>query len=179
MRSISAHGIIVETLRIIGDLIENVLNEITQTKSLCYACVQHYVDTALWLFPLYVGVSSVCQELFAFFGVVFDVLKSQMGAAAVEQAIQTFLAVFTKEQLAQTIVEDGAAGVRVVEKFLGILEFVVKEPGSSFRKFVPSTLSLCLQHIYPLVAEVSSVRLYNCMQWILNATYCFRSRLQT
>ena len=44
---------------------------------------------------------------------------------------------------------------RAIEKFLGILEFVIKEPGASFRKFVPSTLSLCMNDIYPLVANVS------------------------
>ena len=46
--------------------------------------------------------------------------------------------------------------LRAIEKFLGILEFVIKEPGTSFRKFVPSTLSLCINDIYPLVASVSS-----------------------
>ena len=32
---------------------------------------------------------------------------------------------------------------------------MIKEPGASFRKFVPSTLSLCMNDIYPLVANVS------------------------
>ena len=29
-----------DSLRIIGDLVENVLNEITQTKTLCFNCVK-------------------------------------------------------------------------------------------------------------------------------------------
>ena len=70
--------------------VENVLNEITQTKKLCFDCVQEYVDTALWLFPIYISDAKTCGELFTFFHIVFDVLKSQMGAEGVERAIQTF-----------------------------------------------------------------------------------------
>ena len=48
---------------------------------------------------------------------------------------------------------EGSAGTRVVEKFLGILQFVVKESDISFRKFIDSTLNLCLDYIYPIVAD--------------------------
>jgi hypothetical protein len=85
------------------------------------------------------------------------ILLLQMGAEAVESAILTFLNLFGKDQMAHAIINEGSAGTRAIEKFLGILEFVVKEPGSSFRKFVPSTLSLCLEHIYPLVADVRMI----------------------
>ena len=66
----------------------------------------------------------------------------------------TFINVFNKDQLTQIILNEGSAGIRVVEKFLGILQFVVKESDLSFRKFIDSTLSLCLDYIYPLVADV-------------------------
>ena len=48
-----------------------------------------------------------------------------------------------------------------MEKFLGILQFVVKESDLSFRKFIDSTLSLCLDYIYPLVADVSFAKYIN------------------
>ena len=95
------------------------------------------------------------EELFAFFHTVLDVLKSQMGADVIEATIGTFINIFNKEQLTQIIVNEGSAGTRVVEKFLEILQFVVKESDISFRKFIDSTLNLCLDYIYPLVAEVS------------------------
>ena len=147
---------IVQTLRVVGDLVENVLDEVTQTKKLCYDCVREYLEDALWLFPLYVNVPAVCGELFDFFHTVFDVLKAQMGASNVEAAIQIFLSLFDKDLIAK-VITDESFGVRVIERFLGILEFVVKEPSSSFRKFIPSTLQLVLQHIYPLVANVNMV----------------------
>ena len=164
---------IIDTLRVIGDLVENILSEITQTKRLCYECVKDFIDAALWLFPIYVRDPKMTHELFSFFHVVFDVLKSQMGANNVQEAIRIFLSVFDKDQL-RAAIEGGAAsgggaagngaGNRVVEKFLGILEFVVKEPNSTFRQFIPQTIELCLQHVYPLVAEVRT----NCTSFPIN-----------
>ena len=134
---------------------DNVLNEVTQTKKLCHDCIREYIGIALWLFPVYVNDAQVCEELFSFFHIVLDVHKSQMGADFVGEVIRTFFTLFSKDQLQQMIVMDGSAGVKVIEKFLGILQFVVKETDVSFRKFLDSTLSLCLNDIYPLVADVS------------------------
>ena len=39
--------VIKDSLRIIGDLVENVLNEITQTKTLCFNCVKVMWDVLL------------------------------------------------------------------------------------------------------------------------------------
>ena len=44
-------------------------------------------DIALWLFPAYIHDTSMCEELFAFFHTVLDVLKSQMGAESIEATI--------------------------------------------------------------------------------------------
>lgn len=147
----------IHTLRVVGDLADNVLNEVTQTKKLCYECSRDYIDIALWLFPIYVNDNAMCEEIFAFFHIVLDVLKSQMGADVIEVTIGTFINIFNKDQLTQTIINEGSAGIRVVEKFLGILQFVVKESDVSFRKFIDSTLALCLDYIYPLVAEVMPI----------------------
>ena len=62
-----AKPVIIHTLRIIGDMADNVLNEVTHTKKLCYGCSKEYIDIALWIFPGYVHDNSMCEELFAFF----------------------------------------------------------------------------------------------------------------
>ena len=77
-----------------------------------------------------------------------------MGAELVEKIMDTFLTLFTETQLQNMMLLDGT-GVRVVEKFLFILQFVVKENDASFRKFIDRALSHCLDVIYPLVADVS------------------------
>lgn len=56
-----------------------------------------------------------------------------------------------REHLAESLGQEGGAGTRVVEKFLELLQLVMAEPGASFKRFVPSTISLCLDHVYPLV----------------------------
>lgn len=42
----------------------------------------------------------------------------------------------------------------MVQKFLKILQVVVQEPGQTFKPFLPSILSLCIEQVYPIVAEV-------------------------
>jgi len=148
-----AEPIIIHTLLTLGDLVDNVLNEVTQTKKLCHDTLREYIDISLYLFPYYIQNGDVCEYMFNFFHTVFDVLKTQMGASYVEQAVQTFLNLFGQNQLTQAILHGGAIGSRVVDKFLTILAFIVSEPGPSFRKFVPGTLSLVLDNVFPLVLQ--------------------------
>lgn len=59
-----------------------------------------------------------------------------------------------REQLAESILHEGSTGCRVVEKFLKILQVVVQEPGQVFKPFLPSVISLCMEQVYPIIAEV-------------------------
>lgn len=61
-----------------------------------------------------------------------------------------------REQLAASILQEGSAGCRVVQKFLKILQVVVQEPGQAFKPFLPSIITLCMEQVYPIVSEVSS-----------------------
>jgi len=42
-----------------------------------------------------------------------------------------------------------------LSRFLRILQIVVQEPGAAFKHFLPSTLTLILDHIYPCIAQVT------------------------
>ena len=69
---------VIHTLKIVGDLADNVLNEGTSTKRLCHDCIREYIDIAHALFPIYLNDADACEEIFAFFHVVLDVLKTQV-----------------------------------------------------------------------------------------------------
>lgn len=181
-----AEPVIIHTLQLLGDLVENVLNEVTQTKKLCHDISRDYIETSLWLFPLYYHNSKVCEEMFHFFHIVFDVLKTQMGAPFVELAVQTFFSLYGQNQLTEVILQKkGSTETKVVEKFLSILTFIVSEPGTTFRKFVSSTLSLCLETIYPLIVDQQSSDLkgplYNLLYHTLlhNWNFFFKSNLKS
>ena len=64
------------------------------------------------------------------------------------------LSLVFREQLAESILHEGSTGCRVVEKFLKILQVVVQEPGQVFKPFLPSIIALCMEQVYPIIAEV-------------------------
>lgn len=69
-------------------------------------------------------------------------------------SLATVVSFVCREQLAESILHEGSTGCRVVEKFLKILQVVVQEPGQVFKPFLPSIISLCMEQVYPIVAEV-------------------------
>ena len=47
-------------------------------------------------------------------------------------------------------------------RFLKILELIVQEPGAAFKAFLPNIISICMDHIYPIIAQVRSDILTPC-----------------
>ncbi|XP_044928437.1 exportin-6 isoform X1 [Mustela putorius furo] len=145
--------IIHQTLSVLEDIVENVSGESTRSRQICYQSLQESVQVSLALLPALIHQSDVTDEMLSFFLTLFRGLRVQMGVPFTEQIIQTFLNMFTREQLADSILNEGSTGCRVVEKFLKILQVVVQEPGQVFKPFLPSIISLCMEQVYPIIAE--------------------------
>uniref|UniRef100_A0A803TCQ5 Importin N-terminal domain-containing protein n=1 Tax=Anolis carolinensis TaxID=28377 RepID=A0A803TCQ5_ANOCA len=145
--------VIHQTLSVLEDIVESISGEATKSRQICYQSLQESVQVSLALFPAFIHQSDVTDEMLSFFLTLFQGLRVQMGVPFTEQVIQTFLNMFTREQLAESILHDGSTGCRVVEKFLKILQVVVQEPGQVFKPFLPNIISLCMEQVYPIVAE--------------------------
>ncbi|XP_005990741.1 exportin-6 isoform X2 [Latimeria chalumnae] len=148
--------IVHQTLSILKDIVENISGEATKSRQICYQSIQESVQVSLVLFPVFIHQPDVTDEMMSFFLTLFQGLRVQMGVPFTEQIIQTFLNMFTREQLIESIHHEGSAGCHVVEKFLKILQVVVQEPGQAFKPFLPSIISLCMEQVYPIIAERSS-----------------------
>uniref|UniRef100_A0A8C6WUQ3 Exportin 6 n=1 Tax=Neogobius melanostomus TaxID=47308 RepID=A0A8C6WUQ3_9GOBI len=148
--------VIQQTLPVLRDIVDSISGESTKSRQICYQSLQESVQVSLSLFPVFIQQPDVTDEMLAFFLTLFQALRVQMGVAFTGQIIHTFLSMFTREQLAASILQEGSAGCRVVQKFLKILQVVVQEPGQAFKPFLPSILSLCMEQVYPVVAERSS-----------------------
>eukprot|EP00062_Callorhinchus_milii_P009071 gi/632952470/ref/XP_007891869.1/ PREDICTED: exportin-6 isoform X3 [Callorhinchus milii] len=142
-----------QTLSILKYIVENISGEVTKSRQICYQSLQESVQISLALFPIFIHHPGVMDEMLSFFLTLFQGLRVQMGVPFTEQVIQTFLNMFTREQLAESILHEDSGGCRVVEKFLKILQVVVQEPGQAFKPFLPSIISLCMEQVYPIVAE--------------------------
>uniref|UniRef100_A0A674B526 Exportin 6 n=1 Tax=Salmo trutta TaxID=8032 RepID=A0A674B526_SALTR len=145
-----------QTLPVLRDIVDSISEESTKSRQICYQSLQESVQVSLGLFPVFIQQPDVTDEMLSFFFTLFQGLRVQMGVLFTGQIIHTFLSMFTREQLAASILQEGSAGCRVVEKFLKILQVVVQEPGQSFKPFLPSIIFLCMEQVYPIVAERSS-----------------------
>uniref|UniRef100_A0A3P8XV62 Importin N-terminal domain-containing protein n=1 Tax=Esox lucius TaxID=8010 RepID=A0A3P8XV62_ESOLU len=145
-----------QTLPVLRDIVDSISAESTKSRQICYQSLQESVQVSLGLFPVFIHQPDVTDEMLSFFLTLFQGLRVQMGVPFTGQIIHTFLSMFTREQLAASILQEGSAGCRVVEKFLKILQVVVQEPGQAFKPFLPSILSLCMEQVYPILAERSS-----------------------
>ncbi|XP_072337474.1 exportin-6 isoform X2 [Scyliorhinus torazame] len=169
--------VVQETLSILRYIVESISGEVTKSRQICYQSLQESVQVSLALFPLFIHQPGVTDEMLSFFLTLFQGLRVQMGVPFAEQIIQTFLNMFTREQLAESILEEGSGGCRVVEKFLKILQVVVQEPGQAFKPFLPSIISLCMEQVYPIIAERSSpdvkMELFELLYQILHNNWRF------
>uniref|UniRef100_A0A673NGG2 Exportin-6-like n=1 Tax=Sinocyclocheilus rhinocerous TaxID=307959 RepID=A0A673NGG2_9TELE len=154
-RLLPRKAVIQQTLCVLRDLVDSISGEATKSRQICYHSLQESVQVTLALFPLFIQQPDVTDEMLNFFLTLFQALRVQMGVAFTEQIIQTFLSMFTRDQLAVSILQEGSSGSKVVQKFLKILQVVVQEPGQTFKPLLPSILSLCLDQVYPIVAERS------------------------
>ncbi|XP_069036853.1 exportin-6 [Lepisosteus oculatus] len=174
-------AVLQQTLRVLRDVVDSISGESTKSRQVCYQSLQESVQVSLALFPVFIHQPDVTDEMLSFFLTLFQGLRVQMGVPFTEQIIQTFLNMFTREQLAESILQEGSAGCRVVEKFLKILQVVVQEPGQAFKPFLPSIISLCMEQVYPIVAERSSpdvkAELFELLYQVLhhNWRYFFKS----
>ena len=145
--------IIHQTLSVLEDSVENISGESAKSQQICYRSLQESVQVSPALFPAFIHQSDVSDEMLSFFPTLFRGLRVQMGVPFTGQITQTFLNMFTREQLAESILHEGSTGCRVVEKFLKILQMVVQEPGQVFKPFLPRIISLCIEQVYPVIAE--------------------------
>ncbi|GAB1610031.1 exportin-6-like isoform X1, partial [Argonauta hians] len=152
----SAKVLIEKTLKMCRDWVENIASESNKSKHICYQSLQEIVQVTLAILPVYIHQPDTADHILSFFLAVFQGLRVQMGVSFTEGIIQTFMGLFTREQLAENILHDNSAGCRVVERFLCILELIVQEPGSAFKAFLPSIISVCMDQVYPIVAQRSS-----------------------
>ncbi|KAI0232540.1 Exportin-6-A, partial [Lamellibrachia satsuma] len=173
-------------LHIVADLVESMaVDGVSRSKQICYQSVDEVIQTVSFLFPIYIRQSDVTDEILGFFMATFQCLRTQMGAAFTEQMIRTFMTLFTKEQLAEIIQNESEAGIKVVDRFLKILELIVQEPGAAFKAFLPNIISICMDHIYPIIAQKPTVdikpALYELLHELLqnNWRYFFKDSVLT
>ncbi|CAH3162738.1 unnamed protein product [Porites lobata] len=142
------------TLHVLADLMASAAeDQVTKTKLILYQSIADVVQLTLTIFPLFIHNPATTDSILGFLLTLFESLKVQIGPAVTEQIVQQLLHSFTRQQLAETLLHEGTAGSRVINKFLKILQLLVQEPASSFKTFLPNIIGLCMDQLYPIIIE--------------------------
>jgi len=170
----------VATLTLLGELAAVVHDESTASKVVLHSAISVWIEPTLALLSmdvLFMDDHEVTEAIFDFYLSVFDCLLNQIGSDRAEKAVQTFLQTFNQYNIEAILRQENLHGVRAVDRLLRILQIVVQDPGAAFKRFLPSTLLLCLDHIYPCIAQSPSSdlkeTLYNLLTLILRHHWRF------
>uniref|UniRef100_A0A2C9JQK7 Exportin-1/Importin-beta-like domain-containing protein n=1 Tax=Biomphalaria glabrata TaxID=6526 RepID=A0A2C9JQK7_BIOGL len=168
-----AKEVIKKTLVICQDWVESLAGEVVKSKQICCISLQEVTQTTLSIFPIYVQDVDIVENIMTYFLAMFQGLRVQMGVAFTEKIIHTFMNVFSRELLAQTIHHETSGAFRVIEnqngfelfktvdicKFVNYcLQFVFQAYGQSF---LQTDISLFKQNLESLEALHFKWKLYN------------------
>ncbi|XP_046438149.1 exportin-6-like [Daphnia pulex] len=153
---VQGKSVVISTLALLADLAGLVRDETTASKAALFSVLGPWIEPTLILLSYYIHDSEVTEAIFQLYVAIFDSLLSQLGIGRAEKAVQTFLEIFKQQNIQEILQHDNVHGIRAVEQLLRILQIVIQEPGNTFKRFLPNTLSLCLDHIHPCILQVNS-----------------------
>lgn len=136
--------VVLSTLPYISRIIEYCKHHSTASKKLLISGLQETIQKALTLFPKFADSPEINNSILELILVVLEVLQLQMDSGLTKVDIQVILDVAINEQRVHKM-----SGL---DKLLQILQLVVEGPGQTYKLFLPGIISLCMEHVYPLIA---------------------------
>ncbi|KAF6027108.1 XPO6 [Bugula neritina] len=172
-----AKEVVLKALPSLHELIMSVNEEPKKTKDIMYNSTKEYIQLSLQLFSVYISQPDVLEKIVEFFLVLIRSLRVQMGVTVTQQTIQTFIDLFTKERIMEILNQENQTAYRIIESFLKMLELIVQEQAAAFKALLPNIISICMEHVYPLVAPKPSpeikMTLYEVLFEILDKNWKF------
>lgn len=146
-------NIIIKSLIVLEDLVIAIEGEVVKSRQLCYESFRISIELGLELFPRIVHQPDIAESLMSFFLACFKGLRSQIGPSKTLKMIDMFMKIFSPSVLQETISHENSAGVRVVEKFIKILQLIIDENTAAFKNLTPDIIQLAVHQIYPIIAQ--------------------------
>ncbi|XP_071451131.1 exportin-6-A [Hetaerina americana] len=145
-------GVAVKAWRLLADQLENGRGMGGRSKRALHACLVPHLDLALRLLPHLTGHPGACEAGLGLFRAALSVLTPRLlGTSFSSSLLDALLGPDSlRAALGATSTPHGAA---LVVRFLQLLQLVVVEPGRTFERFVPTAISLCTDHIHPLLEQ--------------------------
>lgn len=169
-------NVIIKSLNVLEDLVIAIEGEVVKSRQLCYESFRQSIELGLELFPHIVNQPDVAESLMNFFLACFKGLRSQIGPSKTLNMINMFIKIFSPAILQETISHENSAGVRVVEKFIKILQLIIDENASAFKNLTPDIIQLAVHQIYPIIAQRPSPDVKESLFELLYHILCHKTR---
>ncbi|XP_054270762.1 exportin-6-A isoform X2 [Macrosteles quadrilineatus] len=149
-----------QDLRQITALLVHCKPENKQAKQLLYSALQPVLENVIAEFPVRMNTEpQVCDQMLSFFLEAFRALQEHIGADMTQRAVETFINAFRSVDIITR--ECG------VDKLLQLLVLIVEQASGIFKQFIPSCVTLCLDHIYPAVYNSPNSNIKPCLFHLL------------
>ncbi|ODM99355.1 Exportin-6 [Orchesella cincta] len=138
-------------VHVLNDQLDMLMSECTNSKRICWNVYKELVPFMRNMATQHIKEPIVLPEILTFFTTVMEVLRQQVGTQFFEETIKLFLLLFSRGNIVHELMKE--SDNIVVEKFLSLLTFMIKDGSSSFKKFLGEALTLCYSNIYPHLAQ--------------------------
>lgn len=145
--------VIISMLQMLQYIIKLYKSEGIKSKKLLCLAFQKSVEHSLALFPIYVKDAEANAEILQFFLILLECLQQQVGITFTQIIVQTFMNVYTRQQLLVSLTQENGGGLQQLSQ---ILDLVIQTPGLSASKLTPMAVNLCLQLCEPVLSDTAS-----------------------
>ncbi|XP_046680832.1 exportin-6-A isoform X2 [Homalodisca vitripennis] len=152
----------IQDLKQITTLLLHCKPENKNAKKILYSALQPVLENVISEFPRRMSTEPpLCDSMLGFFLEAFRALQEHIGADMTQRAVETFINAFRSVDL---ITQECG-----VDKLLQLLVLIVQQASGVFKQFIPSCVTLCLDHIYPAIYNSPNSNIKPCLFHLLSS----------
>ncbi|XP_075220415.1 exportin ellipsoid body open [Lycorma delicatula] len=130
-------------------LLQNCQPDNKEPRRLLFLAVQPVLEQSVNEFPQLIETCpEIIEDVLKFFLESFRLFQDFIGVDFIFRAITVFLTAYQSADL-----KENSCGV---EQLLELLTLIVEHPANTYKQFIPNCIELCLDQIYPHIADISS-----------------------
>ncbi len=136
-------------ITIAKSIVDSVHDKSKLIKTIVHENLKFLIDNILNLFKVYMQTPHILNLLLGLMLNIFNSLSTQVGFEFIQQTVESFLDLFTRETLQQCVIDPN--GRTVIISFLDLLNALMSEGSSRFLSMTDKVVTICQNVIFPVI----------------------------